>query len=55
VSLGLALWILLAPLDAPGQWGWTIIGGPYESGEKCQEALAARLDQGRILCAPLKP
>ena len=54
MSLGLALWILVAPLDLAGEWGWTIIAGPYESAAECRDAKASRLDGARLLCAQLK-
>lgn len=52
MELGFALWILIAPLDFPGAWDWTIVGGPYDSQEKCEWARTHRLDA--TLCVRMK-
>jgi hypothetical protein len=54
MSLAMALWVLVAPLDAPSQWGWTILDGPWESAGLCETVRAARLDADRTVCAALE-
>ena len=46
MSLGLALWILVAPA---ADWSWTILDGPFDSAVRCE----ARLDADHTLCARL--
>lgn len=53
MTLALALFVLVAPLDLPGAWGWAFVGGPYEGRQACEEARADRLDQDRVLCVRL--
>lgn len=53
MTLGLALWILVAPLDLPNVWGWTIIDGPFETEEQCERVKENRLDLDRVLCTEL--
>jgi hypothetical protein len=51
MSLGLALWILIAP--AP-DWSWVILDGPFESAGTCEARREARLDADHTLCARLR-
>ncbi len=57
MTLALALWILVTPLDLPGAWGWTIIGGPFESPQACHQARQFRLDSDTTQCVqmPARP
>ena len=57
MTLALALWILVSPLDLPGTWGWTIIGGPFESPQACHQARQFRLDSDTTQCVqmPARP
>jgi hypothetical protein len=51
MSLGLALWILVAP--AP-DWSWAVLDGPFESAVTCEARREARLDADHTLCARLR-
>jgi hypothetical protein len=53
MTLALALWILVTPLDLPGTWGWTIIGGPFESPQDCHQARQLRLDSDSTQCVQM--
>ena len=50
MSLGLALWILVAPA---ADWSWTILDGPFDSVVSCEARRGARLDTNNTLCARL--
>jgi hypothetical protein len=50
MSLGLALWILVAPA---ADWSWTILDGPFDSAVRCEARREARLDADHTLCARL--
>ena len=50
MSLGLALWILVAPA---ADWSWTILDGPFDSAVWCEARREARLDADHTLCARL--
>jgi len=50
MSLGLALWILVAPA---ADWSWTIVDGPFDSVVTCEARRGARLDADNTLCARL--
>ena len=50
MSLGLALWILVAPA---ADWSWTILDGPFDSAVTCEARRGARLDADNTLCARL--
>jgi hypothetical protein len=50
MSLGLALWILVAPA---ADWSWTILDGPFDSAVRCEARRESRLDSEYILCARL--
>ena len=50
MSLGLALWILVAPA---ADWSWAILDGPFDSAVRCEARREARLDAPHTLCARL--
>ena len=50
MSLGLALWILIAPA---ADWSWAILDGPFDSAARCEARREARLDADQTLCARL--
>jgi hypothetical protein len=53
MTLALAFWILVTPLDLPDTWGWTIIGGPFESPQACHQARVLRLDSEATQCVQM--
>jgi len=50
MSLGLALWILVAPA---ADWSWTILDGPFDSAVRCEARRESRLDADYTLCSRL--
>jgi hypothetical protein len=51
LELAVAMWVMVAPLDMPGVWGWKIIDGPFPTKQACEERQAARLDREGTYCA----